>query len=62
MAALTSSGMLRSATALWSGRFHSSKSLKSYEPVAHFTRHLVITDVRLGDWAADAAAGTTPLR
>lgn len=25
-------------------------SLVSYEPVAHFTRHLVIPDVRLGDW------------
>jgi hypothetical protein len=25
-------------------------SLKSYEPVAHFRRHLVISDVRLGDW------------
>ena len=25
--------------------------LKSYEPVAHFTRHLVIRDIRLADWA-----------
>jgi hypothetical protein len=37
-------------------------SLKSYEPVAHFTRHLVIPDIRLGDWAADATAGATQLR
>ncbi|HEY6454384.1 MAG TPA: hypothetical protein VIY90_03780 [Steroidobacteraceae bacterium] len=28
--------------------------LQSYEPIAHFTRHLVIHDLRLGDWAADA--------
>jgi hypothetical protein len=28
-------------------------SLKSYEAAAHFTRHLVIPDIRLGDWAAD---------
>jgi hypothetical protein len=28
-------------------------SLKSYEPAAHFTRHLVIPAIRLGDWAAD---------
>ncbi len=27
--------------------------LKSYEPAAHFTRHLVILAIRLGDWAAD---------
>jgi hypothetical protein len=33
--------------------------LKSYEPVAHFTRHLVIPDIRLGDWAADATGGET---
>jgi ABC-2 type transport system ATP-binding protein len=28
--------------------------LKAYEPVAHFMRHLVIADIRLGDWAAKA--------
>jgi hypothetical protein len=37
-------------------------SLKSYEPMAHFTRRLVIPDLRLGDWAADAPAGATQLR
>ena len=26
--------------------------LKVYEPVAHFTRHLLIPELRLGDWAA----------
>jgi hypothetical protein len=29
-------------------------ALTSYEPVAHFARHLIISDIRLGDWAADA--------
>jgi hypothetical protein len=28
--------------------------LKSYRPIAHFTRRLVIPEIRLGDWAADA--------
>lgn len=32
-------------------------SLKSYEPVAHFTRHLVIANIRLEDWAADGTSG-----
>jgi len=32
-------------------------ALKSYRPVAHFRRHLVIPAVRLGDW--EAAAGQT---
>jgi hypothetical protein len=31
--------------------------LKSYEPAAHFRRHLVIPDIRLGDWANDAPVG-----
>jgi hypothetical protein len=30
--------------------------LRSYRPAAHFTRRLVIPDVRLSDWKADAAA------
>ena len=36
-------------------------SLKTYAPVAHFTRHLTIPEIRLGDWEAkkrDAAAGS----
>ena len=37
-------------------------SLKSYEPVAHFTRHLIIPDIRLDDWAADATVGAMQLR
>ncbi len=37
-------------------------SLKSYEPVAHFTRHVVIPDIRLGDWAPDATIGAPQLR
>jgi len=37
-------------------------SLRSYEPVAHFTRHLVISDIRLADWAADTTIGATQLR
>jgi len=28
-------------------------SLRSYEPAAHFTRHLVIPAIRLADWAAE---------
>ena len=28
-------------------------SLKSYQPVAHFTRHLDIPEIRLGDWEAE---------
>jgi hypothetical protein len=31
-------------------------SLKTYAPVAHFTRHLTIPQIRLGDWAARSAA------
>jgi hypothetical protein len=36
--------------------------LKAYEPVAHFMRHLVIPDIRLGDWTAKAAVGATQRR
>jgi len=28
--------------------------LKSYRPAAHFTRRLVIPDIRLNDWKIDA--------
>ena len=39
-------------------------SLKSYKPVAHFTRQLIIPEIRLGDWEADthktATSTTTP--
>ena len=31
-------------------------SLKTYAPVAHFTRHLTIPQIRLGDWQAKSAA------
>lgn len=37
--------------------------LKSYRPVAHFTRQLVIPEIRLGDWEAktlETATGATP--
>ena len=37
-------------------------SLKSYQPVAHVTRHLVISDIRLGDWAANVPVGATQVR
>ena len=30
--------------------------LKAYKPVAHFTRHLVIPEIRLGDWEAETSA------
>jgi hypothetical protein len=26
--------------------------VKSYVPVAHLTRHLIVPDIRLGDWAS----------
>jgi hypothetical protein len=32
-------------------------NLKSYRPQAHFTRRLVIPEVRLGEWAASPAGG-----
>jgi hypothetical protein len=35
-------------------------SLKTYQPVAHFTRHLVIPEIRLGDWQAETAAASKP--
>jgi hypothetical protein len=38
--------------------------IKTYKPVAHFTRHLTIPEIRLGDWEAEthqAVANTTPL-
>ncbi len=31
-------------------------SVKTYAPVAHFTRHLTIPQIRLGDWEAKSAA------
>jgi len=31
-------------------------SLKTYAPVAHFTRHLTIPEIRLGDWVARGAS------
>lgn len=34
--------------------------LKSYLPAAHFTRRLVIPEIRLGDWAAVAAVDEEP--
>jgi len=34
-------------------------SLKADEPMAHFSRHLVIPNIRFGDWAADASEGAT---
>ena len=36
--------------------------LKSYRPEAHFTRRLVIPEIRLRDWAAIAPDGETPVR
>jgi hypothetical protein len=36
--------------------------LKSYRPSAHFTRRLVIPDIRLNEWDADAAAGPAQAR
>lgn len=33
-------------------------ALKTYKPVAHFTRHLVISEIRPGDWEAQAPAVT----
>ena len=36
--------------------------LKAYEPVAHFVRHLVIPDIRLGDWAAQASQSAQAAR
>lgn len=38
-------------------------SIKTYEPAAHFTRHLIIPEIRLGDWDAAtqaAAIGRAP--
>jgi len=38
-------------------------SIKTYKPIAHFTRHLVIPEIRLGDWEAEtpvADTGTAP--
>jgi hypothetical protein len=38
-------------------------SLKTYKPVAHFTRHLTISEIHLGDWEAETreiATSTTP--
>lgn len=34
-------------------------ALKTYEPVAHFTRHLAISGIRVGDWEEEAPAVTT---
>jgi len=34
-------------------------ALKAYKPVAHFTRHLTISEIRPGDWEAEAPAVTT---
>jgi hypothetical protein len=31
-------------------------ALKTYTPVAHFTRHLIIPEIRLGDWEAKGAS------
>jgi hypothetical protein len=31
---------------------HAQILMKTYRPVAHFTRHLTIPDIRLGDWEA----------
>ncbi len=30
-------------------------ALKTYKPVAHFTRHLTIPEIRLGDWEAETS-------
>ena len=34
-------------------------ALKAYRPVAHFTRHLTISKIRLGDWEAETSAAAT---
>jgi hypothetical protein len=34
-------------------------SIKTYQPVAHFTRQLVIPEIRLGDWEAAIPAAAT---
>jgi hypothetical protein len=33
--------------------------LKTYQPVAHFSRHLIIPKIRLGDWEAETPAAET---
>jgi hypothetical protein len=37
-------------------------SIKSYKPIAHFTRHLTIREIRLGDWEAQTASGVPAAR
>jgi hypothetical protein len=32
--------------------------LKTYKPVAHFFRHLIISQIRPGDWEAEEAGAT----
>ena len=41
---------------------HARVTVKSYEPVAHFTRSLTITDLRPADWLTDERVSAVRLR